>query len=322
MKKIDITLFLFFVICFPAFAQQGNNSQNNEPFDIQKVPISNAELGKFPYIKTFPGFKPTNYNDSVTIAQNQTFFYDGKRFFAIEGKVSSQKLSLYSNDKLSEFQMIQDFDRMVNVLGGKKIFTGVLPIKQLKPLAGTDDEIALSASNSIVQFCYYGVVEYVIKTPKKEVWIQFQPYSIGSNFYSLLVVEKQVELMTTNTNNKNEMIHKLLNNEMAIFNLKFKTDNTEIQTESREELLKIVNIYQQYPNWKLKLELHSPPVGKPEYILGLTQRRADEIKKQLLALGVKSTQLEIKGMGDTKPKVPNENEQSRIENNRIEVYKL
>lgn len=322
MKKLKLIVVLLCAIPLSILAQKDKVKKSDETFDINKVPISNAELGEFPYFKTFPNFKPTNYSDSITIAQNQTFFYDGKKFFAVEGKVSAQTLSLYSKDKLSEFQMIKDFDRMVNVLGGKKIFTGVMPIKLLKPLAGIVDEVKLGSSNKIVYYSWYGVVEYVIRTPQKEIYIQFQPYSIGSNFITLLIVEKQVELLATNTNNENKLVAKLLNNEIAICNIIYKTDDAELVTQSKADLLKIANIYQQYPLWKLKIEVHSAPVGKPEYILALTQKRAAEIKKQLLALGIKPDQLEVKGMGDSKPKVPNENEQSRLENSRVEISKM
>jgi OmpA-OmpF porin, OOP family len=321
MKRIHLLAIIIFAVNLSVTAQQKKKTE--ETFDINKVPISNAVLGTFPYFKTFPNFKPTNVgSDSITIAQNRTYFYDGKKFFTVDGKVSSQKLNLYSDDRISEFQMIQDFDRMVNVLGGKKIFTGTLPMKQLKPLAGTEDVITLCAANSLVQSAFYGVVEYVIRTPKKEIWIQFVPYTIGSRFYNLLIVEKQVELIATNTNSDNIFVSKLLKNEVAITSLSFKTDDAEILTQSREELLKIANIYQQHPDWKLKIEVHNAPLGKADYTLSLTQKRAAEIKKQLLLLGIKTTQLEVKGMGEIKPKVPNETEQSRIDNNRVEIYKM
>ena len=87
-----------------------------------KIAISNAELGAFPYIKNFPNFKSRNQSDSVTVEKNLVYFFDGKTVFTVEGKVSAQKLTVNDDKKVvpSEFQIEQDFDKLISTLGGKK----------------------------------------------------------------------------------------------------------------------------------------------------------------------------------------------------------
>jgi OmpA-OmpF porin, OOP family len=319
MKKISLI-----VILLVQFSSVFSQKDNSESFDLSKVPVSNSDIGIFPFVKTFANFKHYNSSDSITINQNRAYFFDGKKYIAVDGKVSSQKLNIIDDQKSkpSEFQIIQDFDKIISTLGGKKIYTGELPVKLLKPIAGTDDIVSLYTTNQVVNSAHYGVVEYIIKTKDKEVWIQLQPYSIASNFYTVLIVEKQTKLIDINTNKPNQILKDLDKSGKSIFNIEFKTDSTEILTQSGDEILNIVNIFQVHPNFKLRLEVHNAPVGKPSYILNLTQKRAAEIQKKLHDLGVKSTQVETIGLGDTKPIEPNETEKSRIKNTRIEIIIL
>jgi OmpA-OmpF porin, OOP family len=315
MKKLLIFCSLS-LSTFALFAQQ-------TAFDLTKIPISNADLGTFPYFKTLPNFYPSNSSDSMTMEMNRTYFYDGAKCFIVDGKVSAQNINVKDRDKphASEFQIIQEFDKVVSTLGGVKVFTGAIPKEALKPVAGTDDEVKLGSKYSLAPSSYYGVVEYVIKTADKEVWVQLQPYSIGSNFYTLLIVEKKTTLITLNTNKKNTFLLDLEKQKISNFPVVFEPDTDVLLTDSKDEILSIVGIFQSHPDWKLTLNVHNAPIGKPEYTLALTQKRAEAIKKELLGLGVKAANLEVKGVGDTKPLMPNESEKARLANTRIELVK-
>jgi outer membrane protein OmpA-like peptidoglycan-associated protein len=287
------------------------------------IPVSNAELGSFPYFKTLPNFKPTNQSDSVTIEHNLTYFYDGKSFFTIEGKVSAQRLNVtdYKNKIPSEFQIIQEFDKLVLSLGGKKIYAGKLPEEQLKKISKSDI-VTLDSKNQVAPYAYYGVIEYVIKTPQKEVWIQLVPGTIKSYYYNLLVVEKQSQYLTTNINKQNSILKDLEKNNKSISKLSFELDNSILLTESKDELLNIVGVFQAHPDWKIKIEIHSAPLGKSDYVLELTEKRAASVKEELVSLGVNSASIQIIGLGDKAPLVSNDTEKGRQTNTRVEISKL
>jgi OmpA-OmpF porin, OOP family len=93
-------------------------------------------------------------------------------------------------------------------------------------------------------------------------------------------------------------------------------------TESKDEILNIVAVFQAHSDWKLEINVHNAPIGNPNYTLSLTQKRADEIKKQLLSLGVKGTATEVKGLGDAKPVTSNDTENGRLLNTRVEILRL
>jgi len=294
MSKLFFISLIFFVTVSATSAQPANNT----------IPVSNADLGTFPYFKTPPNFKPLNESDSVTIQQNQAYFFNGKSFITIEGQVSSQKINVIDDKQKipSEFQIVQEFDKMIETLGGKKIYAGKLPEEELRKVT-TTSVVDLVSKHQLAPSAYYGVVEYVIKTSQKEVWVQLVPGTIGSNFYNILVVEKQTQLLTTNTNKENILLKELEKNGKVAVVMNFGLDSSGLLTESKDELLSIVGIYQAHPDWKLKLDVHNAPVGKPEYVLALTEKRSSAIKDELVSLGVKPGSLEAKGLGDTKPLV-------------------
>ncbi len=293
-----------------AKAVQGKN-------DNLIIPVSKADLGVFPYFKTLHNFYPT---DSLTIEHNRAYFFDGKKYFTVDGKVSKQNLNIKNSDEqiASEFQCIQEFDKVIATLGGVKVYTGKLPEEQLKSFAG-EDIVSLDSKSQVAPSAFYGIVEYVIKTAEKEVWIQLEPYSLVSKFYTLLVVEKTTDLLSLNTNKHNQILEDLEKSNKSIFHMEFEPDNANLLSESKDELLSIIGIFQAHPDYKLRLECHNAPVGKADYVLALTEKRASAIKQELINLGVKSASIDAKGIGDLKPIASNDTEQGRLTNTRIEI---
>ena len=321
MTKIScVSAIAFFLCSAVATAQPKKPAVGAKPaFDIATVPVSKADLGTFPYFKTLPNFTAT---DSTTHESNRTYFYDGKTFFTVDGKVSSQNLNINHNDQpiVSEFGCIQEFDKVIATLGGVKFFTGKMPDEALKTFAGDDAvELGSAGKAAVAPSSFYGVVEYVIKTPDKEVWVQLQPYSLGSHFYTLLVVEKSMPLLSLTTNTANPILADLEKNKKAIVHLSFAPDSDTLLSESKDEILSMAGVYQAHPDWKLSLECYSAPVGKADYTLALTGKRATAIKQQLVSLGVKDASLTAKGMGEGKPIVSNDTEQGRLMNTRVEL---
>ncbi|MCC6287145.1 MAG: OmpA family protein [Chitinophagaceae bacterium] len=322
MDKLLFTVTFSLLVIINANAQTTKTTGSTVGSN-KATPVSKADLGVFPYFKTLPNFKPLNSSDSITVEQNEVYFYDGKKIFSVIGQVSIQILNVVDREKKlpSEFQIIQEFDKVVSTLGGEKIYAGKLPEDQLKKISNYDF-VSLGSKHQVAPSAYYGVVEYVIKTPDKEVWIQLVPATIGSGFYNLLVVEKQTQLLTTNINKENSILKEIETKGKTITNLFFELDNATLLTESKDEILNIVGIFQAHPDWKLKIEIHSAPIGKPDYTLALTEKRAAAIKNELVTLGIKPSLIDIKGLGDTKPLVSNDTEKGRQSNTRVEINKF
>lgn len=70
---------------------------------------------------------------------------------------------------------------------------------------------------------------------------------------------------------------------------------------------------------KVSLTGHTDAIGDPDYNKAMSLERAKHIRATLLKKGVKSSQIIVKGVGETKPISTNDNPQGRYRNRRVEV---
>jgi peptidoglycan-associated lipoprotein len=74
-----------------------------------------------------------------------------------------------------------------------------------------------------------------------------------------------------------------------------------------------------HPNRKVRLEGNCDERGSDEYNLGLGQRRADGVKKMLLAGGVQASQITTVSYGEEKPRLTCHEEKCWKENRRTDL---
>jgi peptidoglycan-associated lipoprotein len=75
----------------------------------------------------------------------------------------------------------------------------------------------------------------------------------------------------------------------------------------------------EHPDKKVRLEGNCDERGSDEYNLALGQRRADGVKKLLLAGGVKESQISTISYGEEKPKATGHDEASWLQNRRTDL---
>jgi outer membrane protein OmpA-like peptidoglycan-associated protein len=73
-----------------------------------------------------------------------------------------------------------------------------------------------------------------------------------------------------------------------------------------------------HPSTRVRIEGHTDNIGNETLNKKLSTQRAEEVKKQLEALGIGRERLTIKGYGATKPVQPNDTEEGRVANRRVE----
>ena len=72
---------------------------------------------------------------------------------------------------------------------------------------------------------------------------------------------------------------------------------------------------------KIEISGHTDNVGRPDYNIDLLCRRADAVKRHLLAKGVKDDRIQTRGAGPNDPIADNTTAKGRAKNRRIE-FKL
>lgn len=102
----------------------------------------------------------------------------------------------------------------------------------------------------------------------------------------------------------------------------FATGKAELRPESRPVLKEIAGTMKQHDDLKLLIEGHTDNVGSAASNLALSDARAAAVKAALVGeFGIAADRLTTKGLGDTKPAVPNTTSEGRAQNRRVELVK-
>ena len=86
-----------------------------------------------------------------------------------------------------------------------------------------------------------------------------------------------------------------------------------------EVLTRLVTVLRGFPDSDITIEGHSDSLGSEGYSYSLTQRRADSLKRYLLAAGLIIPRIIALGRGGTRPVATNATATGRKKNSRLEV---
>ena len=76
------------------------------------------------------------------------------------------------------------------------------------------------------------------------------------------------------------------------------------------------------PQSRIEIAGHTDNVGNPKRNKALSQERADACREYLMANGIDGTRIKAVGYGDERPIAPNDTEDGRQQNRRIEAHEL
>lgn len=105
----------------------------------------------------------------------------------------------------------------------------------------------------------------------------------------------------------------------------FEFDKADIRQAAEPTLEKVAALLAAHPKAKVRIEGHSDAKGDAQYNQKLSERRADAVKKWLVAKGAVAAQLSARGFGKTKPVAPNakpdgsDDPDGRQKNRRVEI---
>ncbi|MDD2558004.1 MAG: OmpA family protein, partial [Desulfuromonas sp.] len=104
--------------------------------------------------------------------------------------------------------------------------------------------------------------------------------------------------------------------------LEFGTDKAEITKAHQVELAKAIKFIQKYPSQKVHISGHTDCVGAAAYNKKLSLRRADAVKANFVAAGIKADRLVVEGFGEERPVADNNTDAGRKLNRRVDVTLL
>jgi outer membrane protein OmpA-like peptidoglycan-associated protein len=106
---------------------------------------------------------------------------------------------------------------------------------------------------------------------------------------------------------------------MVFSNITFETNSAELNTESYSELYRIVNFMKENPDIRIEISAHTDDVGSQEYNARLSDKRAASAVLFLIKNNIVTDRLQPKGYGKLQPIVPNDSDENRAKNRRVEI---
>ncbi len=125
----------------------------------------------------------------------------------------------------------------------------------------------------------------------------------------------------TNPLNPDDDVVKM-NVPVVLEGITFETGKSDITPESAQILMKSLKTAETYPEIIVEISGHTDNVGSASSNQRLSQQRADAVRSWLISKGVSPDRMISKGYGEDNPRVPNDTEENRRMNRRIEFKRI
>lgn len=109
---------------------------------------------------------------------------------------------------------------------------------------------------------------------------------------------------------------------LALNNIFFETNSSKLNERSTTELGEIVGLLKRNPNVVIEISAYTDDVGSDAYNNNLSQQRAQSVTEFLSGKGIPRQQLVPVGYGEKSPIAPNDSEENRAKNRRVELVVL
>lgn len=116
-----------------------------------------------------------------------------------------------------------------------------------------------------------------------------------------------------------ELLALKANSKLQLNNIIFETNSAELTAVSFEELDRVVELLRKNPNLKIEISAHTDNVGSDAYNLKLSDKRAQSVVDYLTDKGISKRNLEAKGYGESNPIAPNDTDENKAKNRRVEL---
>jgi outer membrane protein OmpA-like peptidoglycan-associated protein len=107
--------------------------------------------------------------------------------------------------------------------------------------------------------------------------------------------------------------------ETVALNLNFDFDKFNLVAKNLEEVKKVASYLKNNLDQNIIITGHTDNAGTVEYNMDLSIKRAESVKRALINFGIDQKRIKVIGRGETVPYVPNDSEENKLRNRRIEI---
>lgn len=104
--------------------------------------------------------------------------------------------------------------------------------------------------------------------------------------------------------------------------IRFDVNRATIRPESMGVINEIVQLMNQHPELKFSVEGHTDSDGSADHNQRLSEQRAEAVVTQMVAMGIAGDRLVSAGHGQSRPIAPNDSQEGKAQNRRVEFVKI
>src|SRR5690606_648544 len=214
---------------------------------------------------------------------------------------------------LYRFNFPQEID-----LGEKLVITQgkVVKTKTKEPIDASLSLVRLDNDSTLYQFRSDGESgEFIMIYPDKT----FSGLYVEKPGFIPKIYNVEKDSLKDISNMQIELSPAVAGEQFIFENVFFDFDKTELKPESQSSLRRLYNFLKENPRLSIIITGHTDNVGQAAYNQHLSLQRAESVRDFLESQGIASSRLEVKGMGAQEPLKPNDSEENRAFNRRIEI---
>jgi outer membrane protein OmpA-like peptidoglycan-associated protein len=283
-------------------------------FDIEKIPVSDKELGSMPFFTLPEGVITTN--KPIERKFDRLFFAIDSKMVPLEGRVWKSYLSPARGEEWSLPFFEKSYDEAIKAVGGVKIFDGEISREEYQRFS--PDASYLGEDGSI------GYTDEVIKTYviRKEnggnIYIQLT----GNNASGKLNILEEASFRQTITILKADAIQKGLSEKgKVVLHVNFDTNKATLKPDGEEAVAEIAKALEESADLKIAINGYTDNTGKDSDNLQLSKNRAKTVLDALVKRGIGKERLTSEGFGSANPIADNTSEEGKAANRRVELVK-
>ncbi len=104
--------------------------------------------------------------------------------------------------------------------------------------------------------------------------------------------------------------------------IRFDVNKATIRPESMGVINEIVQLMNEHPELKFSVQGHTDSDGSADHNQRLSEQRAEAVMKQMVTMGIAADRLTSAGHGQSQPIAPNDTQENKAQNRRVEFVKI
>lgn len=291
-------------------------SETAGTFDINSIPVSNADIGDFPFFTAPAGsnyinnVKPKEFDFIVFVTPDDIFEVEGKTFRAYIHRDRK------SETEISGRYLFHSYEDAILAAGGVKVFEGRLKGDRLERYK---ELCTYGGSNGSIDVYNEEIVTYVIRRDDGNVYIAMLKQDFPSS--AIQIVQEKAFEQTITKVTSDKIVKDLNETGKSILYINFDVDKSDIKPDGKEVVDQIAKALQQDASLNISIEGHTDNTGYAAHNKKLSNDRANSVMQSLVGLGIDKSRLTAQGFGAENPLVANDSEENKAKNRRVELVK-